>query len=99
MASTIAHSPRELLSVFAFTSAVLTACGGAESMSSAPAPQGTGGAAGSAGAGGGSGGAIGAVTSAKPACTDPGPGPGGTPDPRADTAGALSTDGHAFVLF
>jgi len=50
--------------------------------------------------GGGAGGAGGSVSpSAKPVCTDPGSASGPTPDPRADTAGALSADGASFVIF
>jgi len=57
------------------------------------------------GSGASSGGSGGGTTSgnvsgsAKPECPDPGSGQGATPDPRSDTAGALSADGTIFLLF
>ncbi len=54
---------------------------------------------GGAGGGGGSGGSVMVSPSQKPECTNPDGGQGPTPEPRADTAGALNALGTVFLLF
>jgi hypothetical protein len=49
--------------------------------------------------GGGAGGGTAPSPTEKPPCPSPGGALGGTPDPRADTAGALSADGRTFLVF
>lgn len=58
---------------------------------------GGGGTGGSGGADGGGGAGTGG--SQKPQCTNPDGGQSATPDPRADSAGALAADGKLFLMF
>jgi hypothetical protein len=101
MLSTLDRRPSALGSLVALTTVFLAACGG----SGATTVDGTGGAPGNGATtsastgGGGAGGMTSASPSAKPACENGNPVTGGSPDPRADTAGTLSADGRSFVLF
>ncbi len=100
MVFTLEHRTSVLGSVVA-AAAFLAACGGSGSTT----VDGTGGAPGggtttsASVGGGGAGGMSAASPSAKPACENGNPVTGGSPDPRADTAGTLSADGRTFLLF
>src|SRR4051812_33550021 len=87
-------------SLVALTTVFLAACGGSGSTTvDNNGGAGGGGTSTSASTGGGAGGMSAGSPSAKPACENNDPVTGGSPDPRADTAGTLSADGRTFVLF
>jgi hypothetical protein len=103
MVLTLDRRPSALCSLVALTTVFLAACGGSGSTAATGSGGDDGGAtstsASTGGGGGGAGGMTSASPSAKPACENGNPVTGGSPDPRADTAGTLSADGRSFVLF
>jgi hypothetical protein len=102
MANTLDRRSPAICAFVAVTTAFLAACGSGETttmMGTGGAPGGGSSASGGTASTGGAGGGVAASPSAKPVCDDPNPVVGGSPDPRADTAGTLSADGRTFLIF